>query len=174
LHDGTAVRLRPLSCDDLPACAEFFAHCSPRSLYSRYERRRQESPFELAKQLCFADRDTQLAMVGETEIDGVDRVIGVAQLLSDERHEVAEFAVLVADPWQGLGLGSQFADFSLVLAEAWGLSRLVAEFLPDNVRLIRIVESRCFQLCRDGSGQVVSAQKRLGEVPREATKRAVA
>ncbi|UCF09311.1 MAG: N-acetyltransferase [Candidatus Bipolaricaulota bacterium] len=167
LNDGTPVILRPLHCDDLPACAEFFACCSPRSLYSRYERLRVESPFELAKQLCFADQDTQLAMVGETEIDGLDRVIGIAQLLSDPRHEVAEFAVLVADAWQGLGLGSHFADFSLALAEAWGVERLVAEFLPDNVRLIRIVESRSFKLCRDGSGQVVSAQKLLGERGRD-------
>jgi acetyltransferase len=168
------VVLRPLSCDDLPACAEFFAQCSPRSLYSRYERRRSESPFELAKQLCFGDRDTQLAVVGETEIEGMERVIGVAQLLSDNRRDVAEFAVLVADPWQGRGLGSHFADFSLVLAEAWGISRLVAEFLPDNVRLIRIVESRSFQLCRDGSGQVVSAQKLLVEGELEATQCAAA
>ena len=161
LKDGTKVTLRLLTCEDLPACAEFFACCSPRSLYSRYERVPAEAPFELAKKLCYPSEDGQFTLLGEATIDGAERVLGVAQLLSDPEHHVAEFAVLVADPWQGRGLGARFADRTLELARAWGIRRVIAEFLPENVRIIRIVESRAFRLCRDGGGQIVSAEKEL-------------
>jgi acetyltransferase len=161
LKDGTLVTVRLLSCDDLDACAEFFACCSPRSLYSRYERVPRESPFQLAKQLCYPSEDGCMTVVGEARIDGVERVLGVAQLLSDPDHAVAEFAVLVADPWQGRGLGSAFTDRVVDCARALGIQRIVAEFLPENVRLIRIVESRAFRLHRDCGGQAVAAEKTL-------------
>jgi acetyltransferase len=163
LKDGTKVTLRFLEGDDLSACAEFFAACSPRSLYSRYERVPVESPFELAKQLCYPCVDGCLTILGEAEVDGVRRVLGVAQLLSDPAHKEAEFAVLVADPWQGRGLGSRFADRTLELARCQGIRRIIAEFLPENVRIIRIVEARAFRLHRDGAGQAVAAEKRLDE-----------
>jgi len=166
LKDGTKIVVRLLSCEDLPACAEFFACCSPRSLYSRYERVPVEAPFELAKKLCFPAEDSQFTLIAEATIDGSERVLGVAQLLSDPEHQVAEFAVLVADPWQGRGLGARFADRTLELARTWGIRRVIAEFLPENVRIIRIVESRAFRLHRDAGGQIVSAEK---EIPDSST-----
>ena len=159
LRDGTDVCLRLIEPTDGPACGVMLSECSPKSLYSRYERVVNEPLSELASRLCCPDLRTELAVVAEICADGPPLLIGVAQLLTDPAHEAAEYAVLVADPWQSKGLGSVFTDCCLRLAHAWGVGRVVAEFLPGNMRIIRILEKRAFDLYRDMQEHVVSGQK---------------
>jgi len=159
LCDGTEVRIRLVEPDDVMACSMMLGACSPKSLYSRYERVVTETLDELATRLCCPDFQTHLAVVAEIIVNATPSIIGVAQLLADPSHEIAEYAVLVADPWQRKGLGSAFTDCCLQLACIWGVRRVVAEFLPDNVRLIRILEKRRFDLYRNMQDHVVSGQK---------------
>jgi GNAT superfamily N-acetyltransferase len=159
LQDGTEVCLRLVESTDVPACSVMLSECSPKSLYSRYERVVNEPPSELASHLCCPDLRTELAVVAEVCVNDQLLLIGVAQLLADPSHEAAEYAVLVADPWQSRGLGSAFTDCCLRLARAWGVGRVVAEFLPGNMRIIRILERRAFDLYRDMQEHVVSGQK---------------
>ena len=135
--------------------------CSPRSLYSRYEHVITEAADELAAKLCHPDPTVELTVVAEVSQEGPFSVIGVAQLIADPGHEAAEYAVLVADAWQNKGLGSAVTDFCLQLAHAWGIRRVVAEFLPDNMRIIRILEARRFDLHRNLQEHVISGQKIL-------------
>lgn len=159
LRDGTEVQIRLAEPDDVLACSAMLSACSPKSLYSRYERVVTQTPCELATVLCCPDFQTELAVVAEITVNATPSIIGAAQLLADPSHETAEYAVLVADPWQRKGLGSALTDCCLQLACVWGVRRVVAEFLPDNVRLIRILEKRRFDLCRDRQERVVSGQK---------------
>jgi len=69
--------------------------------------------------------------------------------------------VLVADRWQSLGMGGFVADSCLQRAYAWGVGRVVAEFLPGNTRIIRILENRAFDLCRDMQEHVVSGKEQI-------------
>jgi acetyltransferase len=159
LQDGTEVRLRLIDPTDIPVCSAMLSQCSPKSLYSRYERVVSEPPSELASRLCCPDLRTELTVVAEVCVDGSLLMIGVAQLLADPPHEAAEYAVLVADPWQSKGLGSAFTDCCLQLAHAWGVGRVVVEFLPGNMRIIRILERRAFDMYRNMQEHAVSGQK---------------
>ena len=163
LRDGTEVCLRLIGPADVHACSEMLSACTSRSLYSRYERVITEPLGDLAERLCCPDLPTELTVVAEICVDGTRSLIGVAQLLTDPAHETAEYAVLVADPWQSKGLGSAFTDCCLQLAHAWGVGRVLAEFLPGNMRIIRILEKRTFDLYRDMQEHVVSGQKRISD-----------
>jgi GNAT superfamily N-acetyltransferase len=159
LRDGTDVCLRLIEPADIPMCSAMLSECSPKSLYSRYERVVNEPLSGLASRLCCPDLRTELTVVAEVCVDGSPLMIGVAQLLADPSHEAAEYAVLVADPWQSKGLGSAFTDCCLQLAHAWGIGRVVVEFLPGNMRIIRILEKRAFDMYRNMQEHVVSGQK---------------
>jgi len=135
--------------------------CTPKSLYARYEQIVHGPLEELAQRLCSPDLDSELNVVAETLVDGSPAVVGIAQLLTDLQRSTAEYALLVADPWQSKGLGSAFTDCCLRLAEAWGICRVVAEFLPENTRIIRILEKRSFDMYRDVRERVVCGQKRI-------------
>ncbi|MEE8592536.1 MAG: GNAT family N-acetyltransferase [Candidatus Bipolaricaulota bacterium] len=161
LDDGTTIRLRPIGPADVSACERMLSQCSPKSLYSRYERLITAAPLEMAKELCEQNPHCDLTLVAEVMIDDEPTIIGVAQLLSDSKRVAAEYAVLVADPWQGRGLGGTFTSFCLQVAYTQGIGRVIAEFLPDNMRMIRILEARDFDLHRDLQERVVSGQKMI-------------
>jgi len=141
--------------------------CSPKSLYSRYERVIDGPLDDLASELCCPDDRFEMTVVAELSEGGPCALIGVAQVLADPTRDTAEYAVLVADRWQNLGLGSALTDHCLTRANDWGLRRVIAEFLPSNMRMIRILETRAFDLQRDRQEHVVSGQKILTDVPRE-------
>ncbi len=166
LQDGTEVCLRLIEPTDVSACTEMLSSCTSKSLYYRYERVVTEPLRALAGQLCCPDLQTEVTVVAETCVNGVRSLIGVAQLLADPAHEAAEYAVLVADPWQSKGLGGAFTDCCLRLAHTWGVRRVLVEFLPGNMRIIRILEKRAFDLYRDMQEHAVSGQKHIsGEDP---------
>ncbi len=159
LDDGTSIRFRPIEPTDVSAYGGMLSLCSPKSLYSRYEQLITTSPHEMAEELCGQNSDCNLTVIAEIIDDDASSIIGAAQLLSDQGHEAAEYAVLVADPWQGKGLGGSFTSFCLQVARARGIGRVIAEFLPDNMRMIRILETHEFDLQRDPQEHVVSGQK---------------
>lgn len=161
LDDGTTIRLRPIGSADVSACERMLSQCSPKSLYSRYERLITATPLEMARELCGQSPDCDLTLIAEAVIDGEPTIIGAAQLLSDPKKVAAEYAVLVADPWQGKGLGGMFTSFCLQVAHTQGIGRVIAEFLPDNMRMIQILEARDFDLHRDLQERVVSGQKMI-------------
>jgi acetyltransferase len=168
LDDGTAVRFRPIEASDVAAYENMLCQCSRKSLYSRYERIITATPRAMAEELCRRDPNCDLTLVAEI-IDGGDvPIVATAQLLSDPNREAAEYAVLVADPWQGRGLGGAMTSFCLDVARQRGIGRVIAEFLPDNMRMIRILETREFHLQRDLQERVVSGQKILGAARRPA------
>ncbi|MFC2081616.1 GNAT family N-acetyltransferase [Candidatus Bipolaricaulota bacterium] len=162
LADGTSIRFRPIEPTDASAYETMLCRCSPKSLYSRYERLITATPREMAEELCQHDPDCELTVVAEISAETGAAIVGMAQLLSDPNHEAAEYAVLVADPWQGQGLGGALTSFCLGIAHEWGIGRVIAEFLPDNMRMIRILETRKFNLHRDSQEHVVSGQKVIG------------
>jgi len=159
LADGTEVVIRPIHSTDRSACSTMLAACSQESLYSRYERVVTESPDKLAAELCNPDPTYERTLVGEIRHGTFPTVIGLAQLLTDPAHTVAEYAVLIADPWQNKGLGSVFTDICLGLVNVWRVPRIVAEFLPSNMRMIRILEKRHFAMNRNLQEHVVSGEK---------------
>jgi len=161
LADGIATIIRSIRGTDCTACSAMFSACSPKSLYCRYERVVSKSPEQLAAELCSPNTDCECTLVGEIIIDSVPTIVGIAQLITDPAHQVAEYAVLIADAWQNKGLGSALTDASLELAAEWGVPRFVAEFLPSNMRLIRILSKRRFDLSRDFQENVVSGEKRI-------------
>jgi len=161
MGDRTPVTLRSIQPEDAPALCVMFRACSPKSLYLRFERQLNEIPLDQAIQLCSVDHKNELAIVAEIKEAGSHRLIGLGQLSADPDRATAEYAVLVADPWQGKGLGSKFTDFCLEIAWRWGIKRVVGEFSPSNVRIIRILQSRGFRFQRDRQEQVVFAEKTL-------------
>jgi acetyltransferase len=109
----------------------------------------------MAARFCFLDYDREMAIVAQVGEDSTRRLAGVGRLLADPDRGEAEYAVLVADDWQGRGLGEALTDRCLEVARAWGLRRVVAELDADNVRMISILRERGFRLePAEGAGRL--------------------
>ena len=80
---------------------------------------------------------------------------GVARLVADADHSNAEYAVLVADDWQGHGLGNLLTDFCFEIGGTWGIDRVYAETTTDNRRMQNILRRHNFELKKASDGEML-------------------
>ncbi|RMG75409.1 MAG: GNAT family N-acetyltransferase [Bacteroidetes bacterium] len=92
------------------------------------------------------DYDREIAIIAE--LDGPEGRImaGEGRLMIDVLDDTGEFAILIADPWQGLGLGNILTDYILEIARERGLSLVHAHVLKINTRMIQVLKKRGFQI----------------------------
>ena len=143
LKDGTPVLLRPIRPEDEPMWHDLLGTCSPESIHFRFRYMFKATTHEMATRFCFIDYDREIAIVAELDEDG-RKLAGVGRLVADADHREAEYAVLVGDPWHGLGLGSLLTDYCLEVCEQWGVRRVIAETAPNNHRMLTIFRNRGF------------------------------
>lgn len=146
LKDQTEVLLRPIKPEDEPLWHEMLAGCSQQSIRFRFRYLFQAMSHEMAARYCFIDYDRELAIVAEIERSGKRDLIAVAHLVCDADHRLAEYAVLVADAWQGRGLGNLLTEYCLKIAGDWELDEVVGETEPTNQRMIATFRRYGFEL----------------------------
>jgi acetyltransferase len=95
--------------------------------------------------ICFADYDREMALVaeqasGEGGRAGHRTIVAVGRLSRDRisGSKDAEFSLLVADPWQGRGVGTLLLARLLEVGRREGMRRIEADILETNLRMQRL------------------------------------
>ncbi len=157
---GLDVTLRPIKPEDEPLWHEMLDACSLESIRMRF-RSLVKHTHEMATRYCFTDYDRELAIVAELQAqDGAPKLVGVGRLVADPDHRNAEYAVLVADPWQGRGLSDLLTDYCLEIARSWGIGTVYAETSPDNSRMIAVLKTHGFTVTRRVEEGIVVGERR--------------
>ena len=159
--DGTTIILRPIKPEDEPMWHELLASCSKESIRFRFSSLIKQTTHEMASRYCFIDYDREIAIVAEVEEEDRRKLIGVGRLVADANHEEAEYAVLIADRWQGRGLGGMLTDYCVEVAKRWGVKRIVAETSKDNARMVTTFQNRGFTINDEQEEDVVLVRKDL-------------
>ena len=162
---GLNVMLRPIRPEDEPAWIEMLDACSDQTISQRFSSMVRHT-HEFATRFCFIDYDRELAIVAEVEDeDGSPKLAGVGRLVADAAHLRAEYAVLVADPWQRRGLGNLLTSYCLETAPSWGhlwgIRSVCAETAIGNAHMIAVFQKQGFKLTRRASEGIVFVDRRL-------------
>jgi len=161
LRDGSPLLLRPIKPEDEPMWHELLTACSAESIRGRFHSLFHGTTHDMAARACFIDYDREMAIVAEIGFGESRRLIGVARLVADPDHDVADFGILIADPWQGQGLGRQLTEYCLQIAEDWQLNRVTAITGASNPKMVKIFQKLGFEIGRDPEDDVVSVSKVL-------------
>ena len=133
LPDGSEVRLRPAAPSDAPLVGALHAVCSPQTRRSRFlSPTSRLTPDELAG---LVGRDGDVAVLALTS-DG-----GSAVALANIEREIdgaACVAVLVADAWQGRGLGTALLRMAAEYATEQGITEITAAARTEDVGITRV------------------------------------
>lgn len=146
LKDETKLTLRPIKPEDEPLWFELLRSCSKESIYSRFRYFFHWETHEVASRYCYIDYDREIAIVAETGEAENRRIIGVGRLIADPDHETVEYAVLIADEYQHMELGSLVTDYCLEIAKHWKLKKVVAQTTTDNQRMVSVFTKRGFEI----------------------------
>jgi GNAT superfamily N-acetyltransferase/predicted CoA-binding protein len=149
LADGTPLTLRPIRPEDEPLWHAMLAASSEDSIRSRFRYLFKHATHEAATRFCFIDYDREMAIVAEALVDSRPVLLGVGRIVADPDRSDAEYAVLIADPWQGEGLAGLLTDRCLEIARAWGVPRVWAITDFDNRRMLAVLRRRAFELHPD-------------------------
>ena len=150
---GVEVTIRPIRPEDEPLMVKFHKTLSDRSVHLRYfglvslERRIMH---ERLRRVCFIDYDREIALVADLKNgDGTHQVLGVGRLVKEHGTNEAEFAVLISDPWQGKGFGSELLKLLVQVGRKEGLRRITGHISPENTTMKTVSEQVGFKLCFD-------------------------
>ncbi|MBD0283565.1 MAG: GNAT family N-acetyltransferase [Thermoleophilaceae bacterium] len=140
LPDGAPILIRPIRADDKRMLENGLRHLSAESVQRRFlTPKRSFSRAEL-RYLTEVDGRDHVALVAEYPGDPVRRLIAAARFIRLHADpETAEAAIVVADPWQGRGLGSLLARELAARARELGVRRFTATMASDNVPAHRLL-----------------------------------
>ena len=154
LRDGRTVLLRPIKPEDEPLWLEMFQNFSEESIRFRFFQIIKDTPHETRVRYCNIDYDREIAIVPELTEDGRKKILGVARVSIEPDRKAGEIAFIVADPWQGLGLGTKMVDYTLEICKDMKIETVYALILPDNYRAISLMKKMGFTIEYSSEGTV--------------------
>jgi len=166
LRDGTPVTIRPIRPEDEPLMVQFHQTLSEQSVYFRYFhllKLSQRIAHERLTRICFVDYDREMALVVDRKDPASQQheILAAGRLSRFHGRNEAEFAMLVSDPYQQQGLGTELLSQLIQIGRDEHLSRITAEILHENKPMQRVCEKVGFKLQR--TPDVVKAELQLTE-----------
>jgi RimJ/RimL family protein N-acetyltransferase len=140
LSDGTRVRIRPVEPADKPRLELALARLSRESVRRRFLAAKPSLSTAELRYLTEVDGDRHIALVAVLE-DDPDQIAAVARCIRTEPGgTTAEFAIVVGDELQGLGLGTALGQALVDAARAVGIWRFTAVTLADNAAVQHLMD----------------------------------
>jgi acetyltransferase len=138
LRSGIWVVFRPIGCSDQELFKAFFKSLSPVSVHFRFLEMVKELPAETVERYCNLDYNKELAIVALPKDDS--KIVAVVCLMINRKELNGEFTLVIADAWQGVGLGAALMEYVIKIAEDYGLLELRCTVSTDNLRMVGLAE----------------------------------
>lgn len=144
LSTGAQVTFRVMHPEDAQLEQEFVKSLSERSRYLRFFSGIRELPPSLLKMLMTIVFPISFALIATIAEGEGECQIGEARYAPTETAGTAEFALVVADAWQGHGIGSRLLQGIITAAVAGGADRLEGLVLKENLPMIKLAQKMGF------------------------------
>ena len=149
LSDARLVTIRPILPSDLDALRTFFAALSRATLRFRFHSSINELPEHLLRGFMVGHL-AHSAFVAEIHNGPVEQplLVAEARFIRKADSDSAEFALVVADNWRRIGLGTTLTRILAQRARFSGVRRLWGDILEDNKAMRGLAHSLGARLSR--------------------------
>jgi GNAT superfamily N-acetyltransferase len=146
LRNGTRMTLRPVLPQDSGLLGTMIAGLSRATRYNRFHGAVNALSADALRHMTCVDYRNHFAFVVTAFNLNQERVVADARFVVDSSGEGAEFALVVDDRWQRLGLGERAMQALAHAADRQGLSWLHGSVLSANVPMLALMR-RCQFFC---------------------------
>ena len=144
---GRELSLRPIRPEDGQRLMDFYANASPQDMRLRFFFARRGVPFSELARYSQIDYDREMTFVALSCPDLGDPVMaGDVSAMCDPDNQRAEFALQVAAPWQGQGLGRLLLAKMVRYLRERGTAEIVGECLLENNAMAAVARGLGFEL----------------------------
>ncbi len=142
--------IRPIRPEDEPLLRDFHLLLTDHTVYTRYFHAMKYATriaHDRLTRICFNDYDREIGLVAELQEPepnsdlNTKKIVGVSRLIKKHGIPEAEFALVVADPYQHQGIGRELLTRLIQVAKAEGLERLTGEVLGSNQAMKKLCEA---------------------------------
>ena len=151
--DGQHIDIRPIKPEDAPLLEAMFDELSRTSIYHRFFSPMKSLPHDMLVRFTQIDYDREIALVALDRDASEERMLGVARVIGSPGGRQGEFAVLVADPWQGRGIGLELLLRALRIVQERGMETVWGTALPENTQMAKVARRLGFDVRRNSVGE---------------------
>ncbi len=155
LRGGGEYTVRPIHPDDAQMLQDLVHGLSPESRYYRFVSSMTELPPAMLSRLTLIDYDREMALVAihrtrEVGADGetveTERIVGVSRYITNPDKASCEFSLVVADDFNGKGLGSRLMLSIMEEARDKGLAEIEGLVLANNPGMLKLMKGLGFDI----------------------------
>jgi acetyltransferase len=144
LRNGEEVTVRAMRPEDEPLIIAMHARHSERTIRMRYFSLVKTLSRDSLIRLCHLDYDREMALAAVRKDGAGELMLGVSRYYLHPETGDAEFALIVSDAHQRLGLGRQLLQRLIEVARERGVKRLVGLVLAENEPMLALTASMGF------------------------------
>ncbi len=150
MPDGVTLTIRPIRPEDAEIEREFVRNLSPQSRYFRFMQAVSELTQAMLVRFTQIDYDREMALIAvKDNDDGSETQVAVARYTVNPDKDSCDFALTVADDWQGRGIGSRLMRELMDVARSRGLTVIEGEVLGDNQNMLALMDRLEFGIRTD-------------------------
>ena len=165
LPSGQSLRVHPIRHDDGELEEAFVRGLSLESRYQRMLSGGTKVTPEWIDSMTHIDYQRHMAFAVSTALDGVEQFVGVGRYVVDPPTNIADIALVLADAWQGQGLGRRLLATLLEHARTAGVREAVGVVLATNKAMLRLARSIGFSVTAEpGDATVMRIRRDLSNV----------
>ncbi|MGM0454143.1 MAG: GNAT family N-acetyltransferase [Thermodesulfobacteriota bacterium] len=146
IETGEAIFVRPIQPEDAPMFEALFDAMSTESIHYRFFSTMRHLPKPMLARFTQIDYDRQIALVALGTEEGRERMLGCCRIIADPDGREGEFAIMVADRWQGCGVGATLLKKCLAIAKSRGMQDVKGVVLPGNRQMLRLGRGLGFEI----------------------------
>ena len=144
LPEGVIVTLRAIRPEDAEIERAFVSALSDEARYFRFISALHELSERMLVRFTQIDYDREMALIAVVTLNGRETQIGVARYATNPDGESCEFAIVVADRWQGKGIATALMTALADAAREKGLLRMEGVVLHNNETMLKLMRKLGF------------------------------
>ena len=155
MRGGGEFLVRPIRPDDAQMLQKLVREMSPESRYFRFISQLAELPASMLARFTLIDYDREMALVAVVrersvnaagDVTETERVVGVSRYVTNPDQSSCEFALVVADDFNGRGLGSRLMLSIMDVARDRGLAEINGLVLANNPSMLKLMRRLGFEV----------------------------
>jgi acetyltransferase len=146
LLDGSDATLRPIRVSDMELERAFVRNLSPQSKFKRFMGELKELSPEQLHAFTHPDHERESVYVVIRSTVAGEEEVAVARYMVEPDGESCEFAITIADAWQGKGIAGRLMRALIRDAKSRGLKRMHGFVLGANTRMLDFVRKLGFRI----------------------------
>ena len=147
-----SITVRPIRPEDIDLETEFARKLSKETRYNRFLGGGVRLTPEILEKFTRIDFSRDMALIATATIEGAETAIGVARYARLADDVTCEFAITVADSWQGCGIGRKLLAMLVDSARGHAIRRIIGDVLATNTPMLHLARSQGFRIGRHPEG----------------------